>query len=91
MLQDINTLEMHGTGTPLGDPIEIGAAKAILKGGIPTCSSNGCNSANTCATTLPTSSSCNRGHTLAQCDHAQRKAILNRVLVDFNHLLVSHV
>lgn len=23
---------MHGTGTPLGDPIEIGAATAVLKG-----------------------------------------------------------
>ena len=32
MLQAISTLEMHGTGTPLGDPIEIGAASAVLQG-----------------------------------------------------------
>lgn len=25
-------LQMHGTGTPLGDPIEVGAATAVLKG-----------------------------------------------------------
>ena len=25
---------MHGTGTPLGDPIEIGAATAVLKGAL---------------------------------------------------------
>ena len=25
---------MHGTGTPLGDPIEIGAATTILKGAV---------------------------------------------------------
>lgn len=24
-------LQMHGTGTPLGDPIEIGAASAVVK------------------------------------------------------------
>lgn len=26
----VDTLEMHGTGTPLGDPIEMGAATAVL-------------------------------------------------------------
>ena len=26
----VTTLEMHGTGTPLGDPIEMGAAAAVL-------------------------------------------------------------
>ena len=26
------TLEMHGTGTPLGDPIELGAALAVFSG-----------------------------------------------------------
>ena len=27
---DISNLQMHGTGTPLGDPIELGAASAVL-------------------------------------------------------------
>lgn len=27
---EVDNLEMHGTGTPLGDPIEIGAALAVL-------------------------------------------------------------
>ena len=31
-LQDIAQLELHGTGTPLGDPIEIGAAFTVLQG-----------------------------------------------------------
>lgn len=30
--KDISHLQMHGTGTPLGDPIELGAATAILIG-----------------------------------------------------------
>lgn len=29
---DIGVLEMHGTGTPLGDPIEVGAASVVLQG-----------------------------------------------------------
>ena len=32
---EIAGLEMHGTGTPLGDPIEIGAASAVLQGELP--------------------------------------------------------
>ena len=28
---NIETLEMHGTGTQLGDPIEIGAALTVLR------------------------------------------------------------
>ena len=30
---DLKTLQMHGTGTPLGDPIEMGAACAVLRSG----------------------------------------------------------
>lgn len=45
---------MHGTGTPLGDPIEMGAAKAILKGATSTCCFDGCNIASACATVLLT-------------------------------------
>lgn len=29
--QDVQLLQMHGTGTPLGDPIEVGAAIAVLR------------------------------------------------------------
>ncbi|MED6307732.1 MAG: beta-ketoacyl synthase N-terminal-like domain-containing protein, partial [Planctomycetota bacterium] len=29
----VGTLQMHGTGTPLGDPIETGAARAVLREG----------------------------------------------------------
>ena len=31
ILQDVSLLQMHGTGTPLGDPIEVGAASAVLR------------------------------------------------------------
>ena len=34
----VSGLQMHGTGTPLGDPIEVGAASAILVDGINECS-----------------------------------------------------
>jgi 3-oxoacyl-(acyl-carrier-protein) synthase len=37
MLQAISCLEMHGTGTPLGDPIEVGAASAVLQGAAQAC------------------------------------------------------
>ena len=29
---DVTGLEMHGTGTALGDPIEIGAAMGVVEG-----------------------------------------------------------
>ena len=29
---DLGAVELHGTGTPLGDPIEVGAALAVLSG-----------------------------------------------------------
>ncbi len=28
--QSVNALQMHSNGTPLGDPIEVGAASAVL-------------------------------------------------------------
>lgn len=30
----LQCVELHGTGTPLGDPIEVGALAAVLAGGI---------------------------------------------------------
>lgn len=30
----MSILELHGTGTPLGDPIEIGAAFTVLQGAL---------------------------------------------------------
>lgn len=33
---EIGALEMHGTGTPLGDPIEVGASLAVLTGALST-------------------------------------------------------
>ena len=30
-MQDVGSLQLHGTGTPLGDPIEAGAALAVLR------------------------------------------------------------
>ena len=33
LASEMQSLEMHGTGTALGDPIEIGAAAAVLLGG----------------------------------------------------------
>ncbi|GAB4814935.1 hypothetical protein N2152v2_001981 [Parachlorella kessleri] len=31
---EVNRVDMHGTGTPLGDPIEIGAVASVLQAGI---------------------------------------------------------
>jgi len=30
-VQDVKSLQLHGTGTPLGDPVEVGAAMAVLR------------------------------------------------------------
>ena len=30
-MQEVGSLQLHGTGTPLGDPVEVGAAIAVLR------------------------------------------------------------
>jgi len=31
VIQEVGYLQLHGTGTPLGDPVEVGAAVAVLR------------------------------------------------------------